>query len=140
MTETSTTERAGWRERLRQEELNGYAFAFKARTIALGVVVLWVMVSSSFARLPLLLGAAALFFVVSGVGVAVYSAPLAVSRYLLHLSVPEVSLFTQEVADFVSGQVIGVLLGMAFRWWAFRRFVFPDEDVRRQTPVEPIQP
>ena len=83
---------------------------------------------------------AALFFVVSGIGVAVYSAPLAVSRYLLHLSVPEVSLFTQEVADFVSGQVIGVLLGMAFRWWAFRRFVFPDEDVRRQTPVEPIQP
>lgn len=67
MTETSTTERAGWRERLRQEELNGYAFAFKARTIALGVVVLWVMVSSSFARLPLLLGAAALFFVVGWV-------------------------------------------------------------------------
>jgi putative flippase GtrA len=83
---------------------------------------------------------AALFFLVSGVGVAVYSAPLAVSRYVLHLSVPEVSLFTQEVADFVSGQVVGVLLGMAFRWWAFRRFVFPDEDVRRQAPVEPIQP
>lgn len=83
---------------------------------------------------------AALFFLVSGVGVAVYSAPLAVSRYLLHLSVPEVSLLTQEVADFVSGQVVGVLLGMAFRWWAFRRFVFPDEDVRRQSPVEPIQP
>lgn len=83
---------------------------------------------------------AALFFLVSGVGVVMYSAPLAVSRYLLHLSVPEVSLLTQEVADFVSGQVVGVLLGMAFRWWAFRRFVFPDQDVRRQTPVEPIQP
>jgi putative flippase GtrA len=75
---------------------------------------------------------ALLFFLVSGIGVAVYTAPLAVSRYLLHLSVPDVSLFTQEVADFVSGQIIGVLLGMAFRWWAFRRFVFPDEDVRRQ--------
>lgn len=79
---------------------------------------------------------AALFFLVSGAGVAVYTAPLAVSRYLLHLSVPDVSLFTQEVADFVSGQIIGVLLGMAFRWWAFRRFVFPDEDVRRQEPVD----
>ncbi|MGE3285568.1 MAG: GtrA family protein [Pseudonocardia sp.] len=78
---------------------------------------------------------AALFFLVSGVGVAVYTAPLAISRYLLHLQVPEVSLVTQEVADFVSGQVIGVLLGMAFRWWGFRRFVFPDEDVRRQVPV-----
>jgi putative flippase GtrA len=75
---------------------------------------------------------ALLFFLVSGIGVAVYTAPLAVSRYLLHLSVPDVSLFTQEVADFVSGQIIGVLLGMAFRWWAFRRFVFPDEDVRRR--------
>jgi putative flippase GtrA len=83
---------------------------------------------------------AALFFLVSGIGVAVYSAPLAVSRYLLDLSVPQVSLFTQEVADFVSGQIIGVLLGMAFRWWAFRRFVFPDEGVRRQAPAEPAQP
>jgi len=46
--------------------------------------------------------------------------------------VPDVSLVTQEVADFVSGQIVGVLLGMAFRWWAFRRFVFPDEHVRRQ--------
>lgn len=78
---------------------------------------------------------AALFFLISGVGVAVYTAPLAISRYLLHLQVPEVSLFTQEVADFVSGQIIGVLLGMAFRWWGFRRFVFPDRDVRRQVPV-----
>ena len=78
---------------------------------------------------------AALFFLISGVGVAVYTAPLAVSRYVLHLSVPEVGLFTQEIADFVSGQILGVLLGMAFRWWAFRRFVFPDRDVRRQVPT-----
>jgi putative flippase GtrA len=78
---------------------------------------------------------AALFFVISGVGVAVYTAPLAISRYLLDLQVPDVSLFTQEMADFVSGQIIGVLAGMAFRWWAFRRFVFPDQDVRRQVPV-----
>jgi putative flippase GtrA len=79
---------------------------------------------------------AALFFVISGVGVAVYTAPLAISRYVLHLAEPNVTLLTQEVADFVSGQILGVLLGMAFRWWAFRRFVFPDEHVRRQ-PVAP---
>jgi putative flippase GtrA len=78
---------------------------------------------------------AALFFVISGIGVAVYTAPLAISRYVLDLKVPGVSLLTQEIADFVSGQIIGVLLGMAFRWWAFRRFVFPDEDVRRQVPA-----
>ena len=78
---------------------------------------------------------AALFFVISGVGVVVYTAPLVLSRYVFHLAVPAVSLLTQEVADFMSGQVIGVVAGMAFRWWAFRRFVFPDEDVRRQAPV-----
>ena len=80
---------------------------------------------------------AALFFIISGIGVAVYTAPLAISRYLFDLQVPEVSLFTQEVADFVAGQILGVLLGMAFRWWAFRRFVFPDTDVRRQAAVVP---
>jgi putative flippase GtrA len=78
---------------------------------------------------------AALFFIISGIGVAVYTAPLAISRYVLHLSVPTVSLFTQEIADFVSGQILGVLAGMAFRWWAFRRYVFPHKNVRRQVPV-----
>lgn len=78
---------------------------------------------------------AMLFFVISGIGVGMYTAPLAVSRYLLDLQIPNVSPFGQELADFVSGQIIGTLVGMAFRWWAFRRFVFPDEDVRRQTPT-----
>ena len=55
---------AGWRERLRQEERNGFAFAFRARIIALGAVVAWVLVSASWARLPALLAAAALFIAV----------------------------------------------------------------------------
>ncbi|OZM77591.1 GtrA family protein [Pseudonocardia sp. MH-G8] len=78
---------------------------------------------------------AALFFLVSGIGVAVYTAPLALSRYVFHLEVPEVTPLTEGIADFVSGQIIGVLAGMVFRWWAFRRFVFPDQDVRRQVPT-----
>jgi putative flippase GtrA len=78
---------------------------------------------------------AALFFLVSAVSMVAYSAPLAVSRYLLHLQVPEVSLFTQEVADFVSGQIVGLLFGTALRWWGLRRFVFPQTDVRRRVPV-----
>ena len=73
---------------------------------------------------------AALFFIISGLGIAVTSAPLGVSRYLLDLTTPNVSPFTQEVADFVSAQVIGTLCAMAFRWWAFRRFVFPHADAR----------
>jgi putative flippase GtrA len=78
---------------------------------------------------------ALLFFVISAIGVAVYSAPLAISRYVLDLKMPGVSLLTQEVADFVSGQIVGTLVGMAFRWWAFRRFVFPHKNVRRQVPT-----
>ena len=56
-----------WKQRLREEELNGFAFAFKARSIALAVIVAWVAVSASAARLPILLGAAAIFFVVGWV-------------------------------------------------------------------------
>lgn len=77
---------------------------------------------------------ALLFFVISGVGVGVYSAPLWVSRYIFELQVPFVSLVAQESADFVAGQIVGTLVGMAFRWWAFRRFVWPDQFVRRQPP------
>jgi putative flippase GtrA len=79
---------------------------------------------------------AALFFLISGVGVVVYTAPLAISRYVLNLQEPAVSLLTQEIADFVSGQIVGVLAGMAFRWWGFRRFVFPDKEARRRPPAE----
>jgi putative flippase GtrA len=75
---------------------------------------------------------AVLYVLVSGVSVAVYAAPLWLSRYALDLRVPAVSLLTEHWADFISGQIVGVLFGMAFRWWAFRRFVFPHQDVRRQ--------
>jgi putative flippase GtrA len=81
---------------------------------------------------------AALFFLISGVGIAVTAAPLGVSRYLLHLTTPNVSAFAQEIADFVSAQVIGTLLAMAFRWWAFRRYVFPHADARPRLRDEEI--
>ncbi len=74
---------------------------------------------------------AALFFLISGIGIAVTAAPLAVSRYVLDLWTERgASPFTQEAADFISAQIIGTLLAMAFRWWAFRRYVFPHADVR----------
>ncbi len=73
---------------------------------------------------------ALLFFGVSGVGVLLSMAPLWVSSYVLMLRVPMVSLTTENIADFVSAYIIGNLLQMAFRFWAFRRFVFPDEFAR----------
>jgi putative flippase GtrA len=73
---------------------------------------------------------AALFFLISGLGVVINSAPLFVSRYVLMLEVPHVTLLVQEAADFMSGIILGTLLAMVFRWWAFRKWVFPQTDAR----------
>src|SRR6201993_1643399 len=70
---------------------------------------------------------ALLFFAFSGVGVLLSMAPLWFSHYVLHLRVPEVSLTVENITDFISAYLIGNLLQMAFRFWAFRRWVFPDE-------------
>jgi putative flippase GtrA len=84
---------------------------------------------------------AALFFLISGVGVGLNSAPLWISRYALQLEEPHVSRLVQEVADFASGSIIGMLLAMFFRFWAFRRWVFPDElGHKRRDPNLPDDP
>ncbi|MGW0248907.1 GtrA family protein [Nocardia goodfellowii] len=68
-----------------------------------------------------------LFFTVSGVGVVLSFLPLWVSSYVFDLRVPDVSLLVENIADFISAFIIGNLLQMAFRFWAMRRWVFPDE-------------
>ncbi|OBG26790.1 hypothetical protein A5672_06250 [Mycobacterium alsense] len=73
---------------------------------------------------------ALLFFAFSGVGVLLSMAPLWISSYVLQLRVPTVSLTVENIADFISAYIIGNLLQMAFRFWAFRRWVFPDQFAR----------
>jgi putative flippase GtrA len=73
---------------------------------------------------------AALFFLISGMGVVLNTAPLWISRYALDLQVPNVSRFVQEFSDFTSGMIIGTLVAMVFRWWAFKKWVFPSENAR----------
>ncbi|KAA2260907.1 GtrA family protein [Solihabitans fulvus] len=73
---------------------------------------------------------AALFFVISGIGIGLTLLPLWVSRYLLDLRMPTVSLLTQEIADFVSGSILGMLLAMVFRFWAMKKWVFPEAGAR----------
>ncbi|GIF03380.1 GtrA family protein [Actinoplanes siamensis] len=73
---------------------------------------------------------AALFFAVSAIGIGLNLIPLAVSRYVLDLRVPDVGRPAQEIADFVSGIVLGTLVAMVFRLWAVKRFVFPHADAR----------
>ena len=81
---------------------------------------------------------AALYFAISGIGMMINAAPLWISRYVFDLQVPHVSRLVMEIADFTSAQIIGTLLAMLFRWWAFRRYVFPDADARPRVPAMAI--
>lgn len=72
----------------------------------------------------------ALYVGINAVAVVITDTPLWVARYLLDLRVPNVSLLAQEVSDFVSGIVLGTLLAMLFRLWAYRKWVFPTQNVR----------
>ncbi|WP_040527333.1 GtrA family protein [Gordonia paraffinivorans] len=69
---------------------------------------------------------ALLFFLISGIGVVLQAAPLYIGNNVFdmraNLSVSEV-----VVVDFVLGYIIGNLLQMAFRFWALRKFAFPEE-------------
>ncbi len=59
-----------------------------------------------------------LFFVLSAIGLLLAEACLAFSHYVLGLD--------SKLADNISANVFGLLLGMAFRFWAYRRWVFPE--------------
>jgi putative flippase GtrA len=73
---------------------------------------------------------AALFFLLSAIALGLNTVPLALSHYVLDLQVPNVGKSTQEIADFVSGMIFGTLLGTVFRYWAFKKWVFPQADAR----------
>lgn len=73
---------------------------------------------------------AALFFGINAVATLITAAPLWIARYVFELRVPEVSRFVQEASDFTFGIVIGTLLATTFRLWAYRRWVFPQQNVR----------
>jgi putative flippase GtrA len=70
---------------------------------------------------------AAMFFLISGIAVVINLLPLLASRYVFDLQTPHVTRFVQEVADFATGSIIGMLLAMVFKFWAFKKWVFPDD-------------
>ena len=71
---------------------------------------------------------ALLFFGISGIGVGLQAAPLWFANNVFSL---RENLGTLELAvvDFVLGFIIGNLLQMGFRFWALRKFAFPEADV-----------
>jgi len=58
-----------------------------------------------------------LYFLLNAIGLVITLLPLAVSRYLLDLD--------SAISDNISANVIGVGLGTLFRFWSYRRWVFP---------------
>jgi putative flippase GtrA len=71
---------------------------------------------------------AILFFLFNGLGMAIALACLGVSHYVLGLH--------SVLADNVSANLVGLVLGMLFRFWSYRTFVFtvrqPDEAPPRE--------
>lgn len=68
-----------------------------------------------------------LFFVLNGIGLLISLACLYVSHYVLG--------FTSRLADNIAANVIGLGLATAFRFWSYRRFVFP-ELIEEPQPVD----
>ncbi len=58
-----------------------------------------------------------LFFIINGIGLAIASAILYISRYVLG--------FQSAFADNIAANVIGVGIGTIFRFWSYRIWVFP---------------
>jgi len=65
---------------------------------------------------------AMLFFLVNGLALLINLIPLALSQYVFGFNVSNYSRLTVTIADFIAANVIGTILGMAYR-----RFVFPEE-------------
>ena len=63
-----------------------------------------------------------LYFLVNLVGLAIGLACLGISHYWLGAIWP---VFTTALADNISSKFIGVGLASLFRFWAYRRYVFP---------------
>ena len=66
-----------------------------------------------------------LYFLLNGIGLALTLLPLAVSRYVLGLD--------SALADNLSANVVGLAAGTLFRFWSYRRWVFPVEGRRPET-------
>jgi putative flippase GtrA len=70
----------------------------------------------------------ALFFLLNGMGLIIALSCLGFSRYLLGLHGP--------LADNIAANVVGLGLGTAFRFWSYRRWVFPEAEVPELPPIE----
>jgi putative flippase GtrA len=64
-----------------------------------------------------------LFFLFNAVGLGIGLGCLGISHYWLGSIWP---VLQSRLADNISAQIVGTVFGTLFRFWAYRRFVFPD--------------
>lgn len=61
-----------------------------------------------------------LFAAINAVAIAIQEGVVALTYYVLHM--------TSHVEDFLSEFVLAIGIGMAFRFWSYRTFIFPDAE------------
>jgi putative flippase GtrA len=74
----------------------------------------------------------ALFFLLNGIGMLIALSCLWFSHYALGLTSP--------LADNISANVVGLALGTIFRFWSYRRWVFPAIELPEQHTAERPNP
>jgi len=72
-----------------------------------------------------------LFVLLNGVGMSIQLTCLAISHYLLD--------FTSTLADNVSGNGFGLVLGTLFRFWSYRKWVFIKQDATEESQTQTTQ-
>jgi putative flippase GtrA len=75
-----------------------------------------------------------LFFVFNAIGLGIGLGCLAISHYGLGAIWPALQ---SRLADNISAQIVGTAFGTLFRFWSYRRFVFPATDAR---PIDDPDP
>ncbi len=84
---------------------------------------------------------AMLFFLINGLALGLNLVPLAISHYLFGIRLEHgYARLTVSIADWVSANIVGTLVAMVFRYWAYRRLVFPNELLREDTPGGESEP
>ena len=111
---------------LRSTVLPDQPVGAKIASVAVAVLVAWIgnrWWTFSDRRRASAPGELAAFVVTNVVGLLIAAACLLVSHHVLG--------FTSRLADNVSGNGVGLVLGTAFRYVAYRRFVFARPSARR---------
>lgn len=84
---------------------------------------------------------ATLFFLFNGLALGINLIPLAMSHYLFGINMGSgYSRLTVSVVDWLAANVAGTALAVGFRYWSYRRYVFPHELAAEAAAVSATDP